>query len=54
MKDEKNGRALNEKVSEQMEKLSYFPFTHGDMIERQRRALNDLQKHEQLQEIKDK
>ena len=37
-----------------MEKLSYFPFTHGDMIERQRRALNDLQKHEQLQEIKDK
>ena len=45
---------IGEKVVEQMEKLTYFPFTHGDMIEKQRRALNDLQKHEQLQDIRDK
>ena len=37
-----------------MEKLNYFPFTHGDMIEKQRKALNDLQKHEQLQDIREK
>ena len=54
LRDERNDRVLGEKVLEQMEKLNYFPFTHGDMIEKQRKALNDLQKHEQLQEIREK
>ena len=30
-----------------IEKVSHFPFTHGDMIEKQRKALNELQRHEQ-------
>ena len=42
LRDERTDRVLNEKVLEQMEKLNYFPFTHGDMIEKQRKALNDL------------
>ena len=54
LRDERNDRVLGEKVLEQMEKLNYFPFTHGDMIEKQRKALNDLQKHEQLQDIREK
>ena len=54
LRDERNDRVLSEKVLEQMEKLNYFPFTHGDMIEKQRKALNDLQKHEQLQDIREK
>jgi len=29
-----------------IERINYFPFTHGDMIEKQRKALNELQKHE--------
>ena len=37
-----------------IERLNYFPFTHGDMIEKQRRALNELQKHEQLNAIKER
>lgn len=37
-----------------IERVSYFPFTHGDMIETQRKALNELQKHEQLNAIKER
>jgi len=37
-----------------VERLNYFPFTHGDMIEKQRKALNELQKHEQLNAIKER
>ena len=37
-----------------IEKIDFFPFTHGDMIEKQRKALNELQKHEQLNDIKDR
>ena len=31
-----------------IERISHFPYTHGDMIEMQRKALNELQKCEQL------
>ena len=54
LKEERNERVLNERVLEQMEKLNYFPFTHGDMIEKQRAALQELQKHEQITEIRDR
>lgn len=37
-----------------IEKVDFFPFTHGDMIEKQRKALNELQKHEQLNAIKER
>lgn len=37
-----------------IEKVTFFPFTHGDMIEKQRRALNDLQKHENLNAIRER
>ena len=54
MKEEKNERQTNELKMKAIERISYFPFTHGDMIEKQRKALNELQKHEQLNEIKDR
>jgi hypothetical protein len=40
LKDEKDERKNNEDKMKQIERLNYFPFTHGDMIEKQRKALN--------------
>jgi hypothetical protein len=37
-----------------IERLNFFPFTHGDMIEKQRKALNELQKYEQMNAIKER
>ena len=54
LKDEKVERSQNEQELKQIERLNYFPFTHGDMIEKQRNALNQLQKHEQLDAIKER
>ena len=42
LKDEKNERKNNELRMKAIEKINYFPFTHGDMIEKQRKALNEL------------
>jgi hypothetical protein len=39
---------------EAIDKVDYFPYTHGDMIEKQRKALLELQRHEQLVEIRDR
>jgi len=52
LKDEKEQRSQNEQKLKSIERVNYFPFTHGDMIEKQRKALNELQKHEQLDAIK--
>ena len=46
LKDEKNERQNNDIKMKAIERLNFFPFTHGDMIEKQRKALNELQKHE--------
>lgn len=46
LKDEKQERTDNEVRMKSIERVNYFPFTHGDMIEKQRKALNELQKHE--------
>ena len=54
LKDEKNERQTNEQKIKAIERLNFFPFTHGDMIEKQRSALNELQKHEQLNAIKER
>lgn len=54
MKDEKQERSDNEVRMKGIERVNYFPFTHGDMIEKQRKALNELQKHEQLNAIKER
>ncbi len=52
--DEKCERKTNENKIKQIERLNFFPFTHGDMIEKQRKALNELQKHEQINAIKER
>ena len=52
--DEKTERKDIEKKLKEIERLNFFPFTHGDMIEKQRKALNELQKHEQLNAIKER
>lgn len=54
LQDEKNERLDYANKLKAIEKVTYFPFTHGDMIEKQRRALNDVQKHEQLNAIKER
>jgi len=54
LKDEKSERQGNEIKMKAIERVNYFPFTHGDMIEKQRKALNELQKHEQLNDIKER
>jgi hypothetical protein len=36
---------------EQNSKLDYFPFTHGDTIENQRKVLTELQQQEILKTI---
>lgn len=46
LKDEKSERKENEERLKAIERINFFPFTHGDMIEKQRQALNELQKHE--------
>ena len=54
LKDEKESRIENDKRLKSIERVNYFPFTHGDMIEKQRKALNELQKHEQLDAMRDR
>ena len=54
LKDEKESRKENDKRLKSIERVNYFPFTHGDMIEKQRKALNELQKHEQLDAMRDR
>ena len=54
LKEEKNERQTNELKLKKIERVNYFPFTHGDMIENQRKALNELQKYEQLNAIKER
>ena len=54
LKDEKDQRKDNEQKMKALERINFFPFTHGDMIEKQRKALNELQKHEQLNAIKER
>jgi len=39
-------RSQNEMHMKSIERVNFFPFTHGDMIEKQRKALNELQRHE--------
>ena len=36
---------LAEEDAKVYERMNYFPFTHGDTIDRQRVILQDLQKH---------
>ena len=54
LKDEKNERKVYEDRIKSIERINYFPFTHGDMIEKQREALNDLQRQENLIGLKER
>ena len=46
LKEEKAAKKESIAKAEALERINYFPFTHGDMIEKQRSALQELQKHE--------
>ena len=52
--DEKMRTKQNESNLEKMEKLDYFPFTHGDLIENQRKVLSELQLQEIQRAIREK
>ena len=39
LKNEKDERKHIEEKTKNIDRVSYFPFTHGDMIEKQRKAL---------------
>lgn len=50
---EENAKLKRElKENRTKDKINYFPFTHGDMIEKQRKTLAELQKHDQLNQIR--
>lgn len=50
---EENAKLKRElKENRTKDKINYFPFTHGDMIEKQRKDLAQLQKHDQLSQIR--
>ena len=51
---EKQQRHIDAEKTKALERINYFPFTHGDMIEKQRQALQELQKHEQLNDLKER
>lgn len=52
--DEKNAKLQVEKDNKTLERINYFPFTHGDLIEKQRHVLAELQKQELLNNFKDR
>ena len=54
LQEEKLMRKQKEDKTKALERINYFPFTHGDMIEKQREALQELQKHEQLNDLKER
>lgn len=54
LKNEKADKKTLEDHLKAGEKLSYFPFTHGDMIEKQRSVLNEMQRQENLIGLKER
>jgi hypothetical protein len=54
IKEEKAKRDEEEMRMNILDKLNYFPFTHGDLIDKQRSILSEIIKNEQIQAIKDK
>lgn len=59
---EANGMLIAEKSTKQkedaqnrsLERINFFPFTHGDLIEKQRHVLGELQKQELLKNFKER
>jgi len=54
LKEEKAANKEKQAQADALDRINYFPFTHGDMIEKQRGALQELQKHEQLNDLKER
>ena len=54
LKNEKSEKQNLEANLKAGEKVPHFPFTHGDMIEKQRSALNERQKQENLIGLKER
>lgn len=54
LKEERAKRDEEEMQMKSLDKLNYFPFTHGDLIDKQRSVLSEIIKNEQIQAIKDK
>jgi hypothetical protein len=54
LKEERAKRDEEEMQMKSLDKLNYFPFTHGDLIDKQRSVLSEIIRNEQIQAIKDK
>lgn len=54
LKKEKLEKLEEQLRLESLEKVNFFPFVHGDLIERQRNVLTDIIKNEQYQAVVDK
>lgn len=54
LKEERAKRDEEEMQMKSLDKLNYFPFIHGDLIDKQRSVLSEIIKNEQIQAINDK
>jgi hypothetical protein len=54
LKEEKQKREEDEMKMYSLDRINYFPFTHGELIEKQRSILQEIIKSEQLQTINDR
>lgn len=54
MKEEKQKRNDEELKLHSLDRINYFPFTHGDLIDKQRSVLAEILKNEHLLQINEK
>lgn len=54
LKVERAKREEEELRLQSLDRLNYFPFTHGDLIDKQRTVLSEIIKNENILAIKDK
>ena len=52
--DEKLQKEREHAENKSLERINYFPFTHGDLIEKQRHVLAELQKQELLHSFQER
>lgn len=48
LKEDKKQRQEDESREQSLYRINYFPFTHGDLIDKQRSVLAELLRNEQL------
>jgi len=54
LKEEKQKRNDEELKLHSLDRINYFPFTHGDLIDKQRSVLAEILKNEHLLQINEK